>query len=57
MVKKESLRKEVKQKRKLLSEAYVAENSRIICGRLSEFLQAHNSGLDIAGYDTYLLYA
>lgn len=57
MVKKESLRKEVKQKRKLLSEAYVAENSRIICDRLSEFLQAHNSGPDIAGYDTYLLYA
>lgn len=62
MVKKESLRKEVKQKRKLLSEAFVAENSRHICDKLIKYLEARDTEAqktktDITAYDTYLLYA
>ena len=62
MVKKESLRKEIKQKRNLLSEAFVAENSRFICDKLIKYLEARDTEVqktktDITAYDTYLLYA
>ena len=62
MVKKESLRKEIKQKRKLLSEAFVTENSRNICDKLIKYIEvrdteAQKTKTDISAYDTYLLYA
>ncbi len=62
MVKKESLRKEIKQKRNLLSEAFVEENSRLICDKLIKYIEARDTEAqktktDITAYDTYLMYA